>query len=576
MVFVTQKPTALSVRSLLPLLMVLLVSMPGCITKVEKQGGDDEKVNQPQVQQKPAAGDPAAAAAPLDLSYVPATAMAAAVVAPERILSSQALHLYPIEVLEALTKQHLGVNVMDATQIMALTQLSQEAPVPQVGVIIRLSKPHQLAALLPTLKAEGRVTQQEIDGFQFLNVNVGLPVSLTMPDDKTLLVGTGDFLPRMLAAKNAESPLIKLLKQADANHEVIVAVSADMVPDPLKEIAMSPEMVPLPLAAYVGALKKLSALEINLNLDRQFGGELVLHTHDPAEAAELEKVILAGLAQAKQLFLVQASQMPPRGDPVVDAAMRKYMVRLANHMEQLFRPTRDANRLTMDSNATMGVATTGVLVALLLPAVQSARTAARRMSSGNNLKQIGLALHNYHDSHKQFPVGESPTNKYQDGKPLLSWRVHLLPFVDQDALYNKFKLDEPWDSPHNIQLLDQIPPTYVCPHYELGNRTVYVAPQGPNTALGSEKRVRFRDITDGTSQTIALIEAGPERAVPWTKPDDLMIDADDPVGSVAAEQEIFQALFCDGSVQSISTAISADIFKWMIQINDGHPINRNE
>ena len=576
MEFATQKPVTLSVRSLLPLLMALLMCLPGCLTKVEQQGGDDEKVNQPQVQQKPAAGEPAAAAAPLDLSYVPSTAMAAAVVAPERILSSQAFQLYPIEVLEALSTQHLGVNVMDVTQIMALTQLSQEAPVPQVGAIIRLSKPHQLAALLPTLRAEGLVTEQTIDGFQFLNVNAGLPVSLTMPDDKTLLVGTGDFLPRMLAAKNVDSPLIKLLRQSDANHEVIVAVSADMVPDPLKEIATSPETVPLVLAAYVGALEKLSAIEVNLNMAEQFAGELVLHTHDPAEAAELEKVILAGAAQAKQLFLAQASQMPPMGDPLVDAAMRKYMVRLANYMEQLFRPTRDANRLTMDSNATMGMATTGVLVALLLPAVQAARTAARKMSSSNNLKQIGIALHNYHDAYKHFPAGESPTNKYKDGKPLLSWRVHLLPFLEEHVLYDKFKMDEPWDSPHNIKLLDQMPSVYVCPHYELGNRTVYLAPQGPNTALGSGERVRFRDITDGTSQTIALIETGPERAVPWTKPVDLTIDADDPVGSVAVDKDTFQVVFCDGSVQSISTAISGDIFQWMIQINDGNPINRNE
>ena len=580
--FVNQESAALSLRNLLSLLILLLVCLPGCTQKVEQQGGSAEETSQPeeqaQDQQKLAADDSAVAVAadPLNLSYIPDTAMAAAVVAPERILSAAALQLYPIEVLEALSTQHLGVNVKDVDQIVAVTQLSQEAPVPQVGAIIRLSKPHQLAALLPTLKAEGLVTEKKIDGFHFLNVNAGLPVSLTMPDEKTLLVGTGDFLPRMLAAKNANSPLLKLLKQADANHEVIVTVSADMVPAPLRELATNPEAVPLALAAYVGVLGKISALEVNVDLSDKFAGELVLHAHDPAEAAELEQVILAGLAQVKQLFLAQTILMPSMGDPVVDAAMRKYLDRLANNFEQLLRPTRDAHRLTMDSNATMGVATTGMLVALLLPAVQSARTAARKMSSGNNLKQIGIALHNYHETYKHFPAGESPTNKYKDGKPLLSWRVHLLPFVEENVLYDKFKMDEPWDSPHNIKLLDQMPPVYVCPHYELGNQTVYLAPQGPNTALGSDKAIRFRDITDGTSQTIAVIETGSERAVPWTKPDDLTIDADDPVGSVAAEKGTFQVVFCDGSVQSISAAISGDIFQWMIQINDGHPVNLNE
>ena len=356
--FVSKKSATLSLRNLLSLLILLLVCLPGCSKEVAQQGDGAEEVSQPeeqtQDQQASAEEDSAAAVAvaPLDLSYIPDTAMAAVVVAPERILSSQALQLYPIEVLEALSTQHLGVNVKDVDQIVAVTQLSQEAPVPQIGAIIRLSKPHQLAALLPTLKAEGLVTEKKIDGFQFLNVNAGLPVSLTMPDEKTLLVGTGDFLPRMLAAKDAESPLLKLLKQADANHEVILTVSADMVPAPLRELATNPETVPLALAAYVGALEKLSALEVNLDLSEQFAGELVLHTHDPAEAAELEKVILAGLAQGKQLFLAQASQMPPMGDPLIDAAMRKYMVRLANHVEQLFRPTREANRLAMDSNAT--------------------------------------------------------------------------------------------------------------------------------------------------------------------------------------------------------------------------------
>jgi hypothetical protein len=586
--FVSQEIVLLPTRNLLALLVLTSVCFIGCSNQAEQQGGKDEQTNQAQnrqgqdeqvqgqEQQREVDRDVAAVAKPLDLAYIPETAMAAAVVAPDRILSSSALQLYPIEVLEALTEHHLGINIMDVTQIVGLAQLSQEAPVPQAGAIIRLSKPHQLAKLLPTLRNEGMVREQEIDGFQFLNLNAGLPVSVAMPDEKTVLVGTGDFLSHMLAAKNAQSPLLKLLSGADANDEVIVTLSADMVPAPLREIATNPEMVPPAFASYVNALEKLSALEVKVDFSETFNGELVLHTHDQAEAAELEKVILAGLAQGKQLFLAQATQMPPMGDPVVDAAMRKYMLRLADYMEQVFHPTRDTNRLTMDSNATIGIATTGVMVALLLPAVQSARTAARKMSSGNNLKQIAIALHNYHETYKQFPVGESPNIKYKDGKPLLSWRVHLLPFLEEIALYQKFKLDEPWNSPHNIKLLDEIPPVYVCPHYEVGNQTVYLAPQGPNTAMGGAKRIRFRDITDGTSQTIAVIETGPGRAIPWTKPDDLAIDEDDPVGSVGAERETFQVVFCDGSVQSISAAISGDIFQWMIQINDGHPINLNE
>ena len=104
-------------------------------------------------------------------------------------------------------------------------------------------------------------------------------------------------------------------------------------------------------------------------------------------------------------------------------------------------------------------AASGVLVALLLPAVQSAREAARRAQCVNNLKQIGLAMHNYHDANGHFPravVGK-------DGKRLLSWRVAILPYIEQQGLYNKFKLDEPWDSPHNKALINEMPTTLRLP-----------------------------------------------------------------------------------------------------------------
>ncbi|MDE0735156.1 MAG: DUF1559 domain-containing protein [Pirellulaceae bacterium] len=586
MLFTNQKQSRLPAILVHFVMLNMVLGLAGCqeakVTQEPGQG-NEQLTPQPETEKKPAeepVGTEEKAA--LDLSYIPATAMAAVILAPQRILDSEAAQLYPTEVLEVFSKRATGVSVMDIEQGIVLLQMSENSPVPMAGAIVRLSKPASLEALFPLLKEDPDTWQQvEVDGrpaIRFTDPSRGpVPMSfeVTMPDDKTVLIGMAGFLAQMLAAKDADSPLIKLLAQVDANDELVAVASADMLPEPLQQAMVNPNLVPPLFAQYTAALKYLSAVEISVSIGAEWGGELVIHSHDPDQAEALQAVIVQGLSMAKQTLLSQVN-VAKSGDEMIDAAMAKYQVRIGNYLEQMFRPTRDGKRLTMNSNATIGVASTGVLVALLLPAVQSARHAARRMSSSNNLKQIGIALHNYHDSYKQFPVGESPTNKYKDGKPLLSWRVHLLPYLDQEPLYNKFKMDEPWDSPHNIQLLDQIPPVYVCPHYELGNRTVYQAPQGANTALGSGERVRFRDITDGTSQTIAVIEAGPERAVPWTKPDGLTLDADDPVGSVAAENETFQVLFCDGSVQAISTAISADIFKWMTQINDGHPINRNE
>src|SRR5262249_22084521 len=100
-----------------------------------------------------------------------------------------------------------------------------------------------------------------------------------------------------------------------------------------------------------------------------------------------------------------------------------------------------------------------VAIAMLVPAAHSSRVAARRAPSVNNLKQIGLALHNFHNVTSHFPADV----RGKDGKPLLSWRVQTLQFLDQGPLFNEFKLDEPWDGPHNKALLDRMPAAYAVP-----------------------------------------------------------------------------------------------------------------
>ncbi len=145
-----------------------------------------------------------------------------------------------------------------------------------------------------------------------------------------------------------------------------------------------------------------------------------------------------------------------------------------------FKPTVAENRVTLAVDAHQAAA---LADALLRPA----RMAAARTDCINNLKQIGLALHNYHTKHESFPPAYS---RGKDGKPLLSWRVLVLPFLGEQALYDQFHLDEAWDSPHNRALISKMPAVYRCPAENegiaVGGKTRYLARAGSPRFFGGQ------------------------------------------------------------------------------------------
>jgi hypothetical protein len=200
---------------------------------------------------------------------------------------------------------------------------------------------------------------------------------------------------------------------------------------------------------------------------------------------------------------------------------------------------------------------------------------AQRTQATNNLKQLGLAMHNFHDSHKRFPAASV---KDADGKPLLSWRVQLLPFIEQGPLFNQFRMDEPWDSPHNKELIKQMPPTLMSPGSKAGEgKTNYVGLSHEKAIFGDGDGTRLRDIIDGTSNTIMIVEADDDHAVIWTKPDDLEFDEKKPhVGLGGLRQDGFFVAFCDGAVQFIPSTISPETLVKLVFRNDGQAIDFNE
>lgn len=190
--------------------------------------------------------------------------------------------------------------------------------------------------------------------------------------------------------------------------------------------------------------------------------------------------------------------------------------------------------------------------ALLLPSVEEARQAAQQNQSINNMKMIALALHNHLSATKRFPPAAI---RDKNGKPLLSWRVAILPYIEEAALYNEFHLDEPWDSEHNLKLLSKLPNIYRHPMDDPATKNAsYFMATGKGMFGDSETGRTPKEITDGFSKTIMLVES--KRDVPWTKPEDVEIDADPTkplpkLGGFIKDRALVG--FADGSVQPIST-----------------------
>ena len=165
-----------------------------------------------------------------------------------------------------------------------------------------------------------------------------------------------------------------------------------------------------------------------------------------------------------------------------------------------------------------GLCIVGVLAALLLPAVGAARGAAQRTQCNNHLKQIALAFHNYHDAYGTLPPAYIED---QDGRPQHSWRVLILPFLEHQDLYDRYRFDEPWDSPHNRQVTAETIPVYSCPSTDQpGTDTNYMLITGKNTLFDGQQTVKFSEITDGTSNTILAVEVR-GKGVHWARPVDL-------------------------------------------------------
>jgi len=211
--------------------------------------------------------------------------------------------------------------------------------------------------------------------------------------------------------------------------------------------------------------------------------------------------------------------------------------------------------------------------------VRQFREAARRSQCVNNLKQIGLAMHNHLSAHNNaFPAAYVAA---KDGKPLLSWRVQILPFLEEQELYDQFHLDEPWDGPHNKPLIARMPKAYACPSgskaLAAGGKTTYLTPRGPATIFPGAVGVKIQDVADGTSNTVLLVEAGDDLAVTWTKPDDWEVAPEFQTrGLFGHHPRGTNFGFADGSVRFLKETVSPKLLQAMTTRDGGEVLGEDD
>jgi hypothetical protein len=376
--------------------------------------------------------------------------------------------------------------------------------------------------------------------------------------ERALVYGTLRDLKGLIdhPVKN-DGNLAAALRLAAGKHSLVCAVNVKAINDEVGE------RLPGELEPFKTILQALNGT-LTVDVGMEMRAEVKVNFADEKSAKAALEPARTGLDQARGHLDQGVGQLSNEKEmgKVVDLLKKIQGVMKAVQVEQQGKTLQAEARLKIDpANA----------VAVVMEAVQKMRGAAAAAQGQNNLRQIAIAMHNYHDTMGRFPP-QATYNK--DGKPMLSWRVTILPYLEQQQLYNQFRQNEPWDSDHNKKLLAMMPRTYASPEDDKAikeHATHYQGFVGKGAFFEGKQGIQIQQITDGTSNTIMIVEAS--KAVPWSKPEDVPFDPAKELPKLGLPGAArFSASLCDGSVRMISHKIRKETLQNAITRDDGNPL----
>lgn len=389
--------------------------------------------------------------------------------------------------------------------------------------------------------------------------------SIHMPNDRTLIVlsklGAEFAKPR---TRTANGPLTSALRDAaHGSHVLVAGATLANLPDQLRDPDLPAGIEPF------RPLFKADTIAVRVDLGDEIAVDVRVKAQTPAQAIDAEKA-LGMLSKLLHDELDQGFKQIGMDDN--DPLMKDLIAVLKAGQNALVGAKYSVDGT--EAKVVVRIPADLPFPNAYLAASKKVREAAASSVSANNLKQIAIAMHNYHDVNNGFPPAAVCD---KSGKPLLSWRVLILPYVEQDNLYQQFKLDEAWDSEHNKKLLAKMPRVYALPDQKPGDtNTHYRVFVGNGAAFDTVAGHKLQDFADGTSNTAMVVTAA--EAVPWSKPDDLAFDPDKDMpkllGAVANGR--IQMAYCDGSVRTFSKPPSRKTLNAIVTRSGGEIITDDD
>ena len=399
---------------------------------------------------------------------------------------------------------------------------------------------------------------------------------LVVWDDRTVIeAGSEQAMDAYLAARRGVLPYwlpAKALAAFRDDHFLVTVDAAAMRRYAKNELAarMTP-MTPVERAAFASVApvwEDTTALAAGGRLEEGLAVHAWAATTGPDSSERVRRTAEAMRTLAQSTVRNSHTALQSSGDPD-----RKLLISLLDMLDRLLENVKSQQQDNEVRLATSVVLGQAKLSGLWSDIAATAQKNTLRRQSRNNLKGVALAMLNYHDTNKHFP----PAVLYgPDGKTPYSWRVALLPYLEQLALYREYHFDEPWDGPHNRKLLDKMPAVFRSPDEPATSQNAcYFVLAGPGTIFDGRVGTTFAQILDGTSNTILAVEA--KRDIPWTKPEDIPYDPQKPLPKLGGYfADGFHVAMADGAVRSSPTRSTRRSFGPLITKADRQPVSIEE